>query len=775
MTPPGAEVVGDPVERAGSRVAGWPHHRMLKGIRVLDRTTEIAGPYCTKILADAGAQVLRREPFGGDPLLGFRSGGLFEYLNASKRAIGSEVDATAAESADVVVTYSAEEARELRQLHGHLVVVCISAFGMEGPWTQRPATEFTLQAMCGSTGGRGDPTTPPLSAGGRLGEWITGTYAALGAVAALGISESSGGGSGRLVDVAMLDCMAVTLVTYPSVFASFAGWPSMRGTGRTIEVPSVEPTQDGYVVLTTNSAQQFQDFLVLIDRPDWLADKELALATKRFARRHEFLEAVHKYSGNRSTAEVLEAAGMFRIPAAPVLNGSTIAEFDQFKERGVFTRSDSGRFRQPRPPFRISEAGPQSGKQVEHFTAPEGRTGWPARSGDEDPDLPLAGVRVLDCTAWWAGPSATHALACLGADVIKIESHKRPDPMRLSSSRRPTDPEWMEWSAIFHAVNSSKRAITLDLADPAQRLQFEDLARHADVVVENFTPRVMEQFGLDWDRLHAVNPRLVMVRMPAFGLGGPWRDRTGFAQTMESISGMAWVTGSCDGPPVLVRGACDPMAGMHGAVATILALRARNSDGQGRLVEAPMVEAALNITAEQTIEWDLSGAILGRDGHSGLGTPEGVYRCRGDDRWIAISVRSDDDWRSMRTTAGLPNDERWADQGGRQRHAREIDALIEGWSSGMDPEDAVAALLAAGVPSAEVVRGRDIVHNPQLRHRGLFELEEHRVTGRHELPTMPFRFSGVDRWMRAPAPTVGQDNLSVLGGSAAKRPDAAPD
>jgi crotonobetainyl-CoA:carnitine CoA-transferase CaiB-like acyl-CoA transferase len=739
----------------------------LNSVRVLDRTTEIAGPYCTKILGDAGAEVFRSEPPEGDPLRRYRSGGLFEYLNAAKQVSGTHADAEAASSADVVVTNSAEEARALRDAHRHLVVVCISPFGMEGPWAGRPATEFTLQAACGSTGTRGDPLTPPLAAGGRLGEWITGTYAALATVAALGVTDTSAPLPGRLVDVAMLDCMAVTLVTYPSVFASFTGWPSLQGTGRVIEVPSIEPTEDGYVVFTTNSAQQFQDFLVLIDRSDWLADEELALAGKRFARRHEFLEAVRHYTQRRSTADMLEQAGAFRIPAAPVLNGSNIAEFDQFKAREVFTKSATGRFRQPRPPYRIGEKARQDDRELAQPSAKTSHDDWPApserESSRDDQSLPLLGIRVLDCTAWWAGPSLTHALACLGADVIKVESPERPDPMRMSATRRPSDPQWMEWSPIFHAVNTSKRAITLDLADAAGKLHFEHLARNADVVVENFTPRVMEQFGLDWDRLHALNPRLVMVRMPAFGLDGPWRDRTGFAQTMESISGMAWVTGFADGPPVLVRGACDPVAGMHGAVATLLALRARDSDGQGRLVEVPMVEAALNITAEQVIEWDLSGTILSRQGSPGFGAPEGVYRCQGDDRWVAISVTSDEEWCSLRDTVGLPNDQRWADSSGRERHAEEIDGLIEAWSSSMRSADVVAALLIAGIPASEVVRGRDIVRNPQLRHRGLFEVEVHPVTGRHDLPTMPFRFDDVNRWMRSPAPTLGQDNVAVVG------------
>src|SRR6202035_757077 len=168
------------------------------------------------------------------------------------------------------------------------------------------------------------------------------------------LREASRCGHGEFVDVAMLDCMAVTMVTYPSVFASFAGRPPVAGTGRTIEVPSVEPTRDGYVVVTTNSAQQFQDFLLMIERPDLLADPDLPQVAKRFRRREEFLSAVHRYTTKHETAEVLEAAALLRIPAGPLLNGSTMTEFEQFVARGVFVPGPSGRFLPPRIPYRIS-------------------------------------------------------------------------------------------------------------------------------------------------------------------------------------------------------------------------------------------------------------------------------------------------------------------------------------------------------------------------------------------------------------------------------------
>ncbi|HEX9547337.1 MAG TPA: CoA transferase, partial [Acidimicrobiales bacterium] len=261
---------------------------VLDGLRVVDRTTQIAGPYCTKLLADAGADVVKIEPVDGDPLRRWRSGALFEYLNASKRSVTNEGDLVG--RADVFVTEGQVDVAALRSANPSLVVVTITPFGLDGPWAERAATEFTLQAVCGSTGSRGLPERSPLPNGGRLGEWITGTYAA---VATLAATRS---GQGEHIDVAMLDCMAVAMTTYPSVFSSFLGWPPMHGTGRSIEVPSIEPTRDGHVVFTTNSAQQFQDFLVLIGRSDLIGDAQLANAARRFKRRTEFLAAVHAYT-----------------------------------------------------------------------------------------------------------------------------------------------------------------------------------------------------------------------------------------------------------------------------------------------------------------------------------------------------------------------------------------------------------------------------------------------------------------------------------------------
>ena len=226
----------------------------------------------------------------------------------------------------------------------------------------------------------------------------------------------------------------------------------------------------------------------------------------------------------------------------------------------------------------------------------------------------------------------------MGADVVKVEAVQRPDGIRFSAAVRPhDDAQFYEKSALFHACNLGKRGITLDLGHPDGLAIAKRLVERADVVAENFTPQVLEKFGLDWETVHALNPAAIMLRMPAFGLDGPWRSRGGFAQTMEQLTGMAWLTGYEGGPPIIPGGPVDPMVGAHAALAVVAALEHRARTGAGQLVEVPLVEVATAVTADQVIRYAIDGTLLDRRGEGG------VYRCEGDDAWVAIDrgTRSD--------------------------------------------------------------------------------------------------------------------------------------
>lgn len=576
------------------------------------------------------------------------------------------------------------------------------------------------------------------------------------------------GGAGGHADLSMLECMTPPLGGFGALMAQFLGVDEEVSRGkpvRSLETPSIVPAKDGLVGFCTVTGQQFQDFLVLIERPDLIGDERYSSFPARMARQAEFESIVSEWTTARTTAEVVDLAVAFRIPVAPVATPDSITGVDHFVERGVYVLNPRGGFLQPRAPYRVHGV---PGRAVDPVVEGHSWSGPRVARPVAAPAMaPLEGLRVVDLTAFWAGPATTQLLASLGADVIKVEGPKRPDGMRFTSARPPTDPEWLEWSAIFHAVNTNKRDVTLDLGEEADQRRLLDLVADADVVVENFSPRVLDGFGITFDVVHAVNPRAVMLRMPGFGLDGPWRDRAGFAQTMEQASCLAWITGHRDGLPVIPRGLCDPLAGMHAAFALLAALEERRRSGVGRLVEVSMIDAALACAAEVVIEWSAYGHALERDGNRGpVSAPQGVYGCAGAEEWLALAVRDDADWAKLVGALGRPLwalEERYADEPGRRAHHDELDRHLSETFATRSLDDAVHLLLQAGVPAAPVVPATQALHHGAMRARGFAEPVEHPVVGVYEVMGLPFRLRGrTGGWVRRPAPTLGQDNVQVL-------------
>jgi len=319
---------------------------------------------------------------------------------------------------------------------------------------------------------------------------------------------------------------------------------------------------------------------------------------------------------------------------------------------------------------------------------------------------------------------------------------------------------------MFTAANTNKLGVTINIDDPAGKQLIDDLIRKCDVVAENFVPRVIEKWGLGWEHIHQLNQRAIYLRMPAFGLSGPWRERPGFAQTMEQMTGMAWITGHLDDQPRIMRGPCDPIAGMHGATALMAALWEREHTGKGVFIESTMVEAALNCAAEQIIEYTAYGNVMMRSGNrSPQAAPQGVYACPGFEQWLAVSVETDEHWDGLRSALGNPA---WADDptlstlAGRHERHDAIDGALDAWAASRDLDDAVALLLAHGVPAARCWDPRIQSRHPQMMSRGFYEDLVHPSIGVHPVPTLPFKYSGTDRWTNRAAPTLGQDTRDVL-------------
>ena len=761
----------------------------LGDLVVVDLSSGIAGAYCTKILADGGAEVVKVEPPEGDPLRRWSASGaaipeggegaLFTFLASHKPRLvadpddGADVERVRSElgRADAVVWSRGTRLAEspafspvaIRDAGPHLTVTSITPFGLEGPWSDRAATEFTLQAWSGGIVGlgRGGPDRAPVFVGGQIGEWLAGTYAAIGTMASRARARHDG--VGELVDVSMLETLALCLTYYPVTYHDMVGRPFRSG--RSAITPGVETTSDGIVGLGVGTGQQWHDFCVMVGHPEWMEDRSL------FANRAHLAPDIAAWAAEHTTAEILELARTWRIPHAPIGNGASIPTTDHFAARGSIVRDGQGGVAEPDRPYRFVPPLLTSRLGAEPRT-PEAP---PSGASTDAPDLPFQGLRVLDLTAFWAGPLCTHVLAMLGAEVLHLESTARPDGTRLLAGLRFSEPNWWERSGIFAGLNTNKRGVTLDLGSDEGRELLRRLIATCDVVVENYTPRVLDQLGFDADAVRSIRPDIVMVRMPGFGLDGPWRDDPAFAFVIEDASGLTWMTGYPDQNPVSPYCVGDSNAGLHALSGLLIALEHRRRTGEGVVVEAAMVDAALNVAAEQIVEHSATGALLGRDGNRGpTAAPQNLYLAADVDEagvrdtWVAIAVANDDQWLALRGALGKPGwamEPELATESGRRRHHDAIDRHLGRWCAERQADDIVDCLWGAAVPVGRVVQPHEQVALPQLQFRRFFEEVDHPVAGTARHSTLPMRFSrGPNRFHRRPAPLLGEHTDEVLRG-----------
>ncbi len=570
------------------------------------------------------------------------------------------------------------------------------------------------------------------------------------------------------MDVSAFEAALQCLTIFADLGSQFFDGPLPRS----VEIPSIEPTRDGYVGFCTTTGQQWTDFCSMLGHQEVAEDHRFLEGRERMEHIEKMQEMIHSWTRERTTDEIIELCELLRIPVAPIGNGRELPRFDHMIERGLYERAPGG-FLQPRPPWRLETTEPAPLRPApeldEHREAllalierPEAAP--PAPEGDTD--LPFGGLRVVDLTAFWAGPYATSILSDLGADVIKVESVQRPDGMRFAGSVR-NEVLW-EWSPVFHGANPGKRDVTLRLDHEKGIELLKRLISDADVVVENFSARVMPGFGLDADTIRALNPRAIFVRMPAFGLEGPWKDRAGFAMTVEQVSGLAWVTGYED-MPLVVRGSCDPIGGAHAVFALGLALEERRRTGRGQVVEVPLVEPALNIAAEQVIEYSAYGVLLGRSGNQmPHAAPQGLFETRHADERVALSVTRDSEWRGLCRALGADD---WrlsmelSSHRGRLAAQDELLERIDRWCAERSRDEVVSALLAEGVPAAAAINAHDLMPHPQLEARHFFQTLKHPHTGATRYPSFPAWLTAFERELhRGPPPTLGQHNREILQG-----------
>ena len=762
-------------------MGGMKPQHPLNGLRVLEMGSRTTAPYIGKLFTDAGADVLKLESSEGDPFRTWSASGAaipdgedaawWQFLNAGKRSVTIDLETEegkrrfnnlVAETDLILDDHIPQEAQRLgitfqdiQTISSSTVLASLTHFGTTGPWANRPANDFILQALTGATENRGIPDEEPAACGGELGDFVA---AALSAPAILAITlASKTTGEGAHIDVSQYESMMLAFQTYRPIFDHFA--PDFRPT-RQIEIPSVEPAKDGWVGFCTITGQQWQDFCSMIGADDWIGNDDLTNFHTRMERREEVWPRIWAFTKERTVQELVDLASAFRIPVGPIGTGDKIAFFDHFAERNVFVENPHG-FTQPRPPYQFEQStlaplrkAPPLGKHDAYNPRP---VNVPAFGKNND--QPLAGVKVVDLSAFWAGPVATNLLRVLGADLIKIESHIRLDGMRWASGLPiPMEDKLWEWSPVYHGANAGKRVINLDLSTQQGKDIALQLIADADVIIENYSPRVTESWGFTWENIHALNDQAIFVRVPAYGTDGPWRDRVGFAMNMEQVSGLANRTGHPDGPPFVPRGPVDSIAGMHAVFATILALTERTRIGKGQLVELPLIEGALQAAAEQVVEHSAYGTVLNRQGNKAPNaSPQGLYKTSGDDAWLAISIQNNQQWKALteQINPDLANYDR-------EKDTEKIDEIIRAWAQTQDAETAAESLWNAAIPVAPCMHFNDSGKTTQHQHRNFLQTYEHPITGHTPYLSYPFRLNGTHLPLGGPAPILGEHTNEIL-------------
>ena len=390
--------------------------------------------------------------------------------------------------------------------------------------------------------------------------------------------------------------------------------------------------------------------------------------------------------------------------------------------------------------------------------------------------LPLKGIRVLDSTYVFALPYAGGLLSDLGAEVIKIEGPTRPDTTRTGGfagafPENELGEDWWNRPSTYNLLHRGKQSLTLDMTKPKGREMFTDLVKISDIVMENFTPRVMRGWGLDYPNLRKIKPDIIMVSNTGYGHGGgPYANYPAQATTQEGTHGHCWVTGyPGDVPSKAGASFVDFLSTWTSLLAMGAALRYRNRTGQGQWIDIGMYQAGVMFLSEFIMDAQVNGRQGERIGNRHpQRAPQGCYPAAGTDEWITLSVGSEEEWQDLCRLMGreeLAGSPEFRDPAARRRNHDELDRIIGEWTVQSDKYDLMHRLQAAGIASGPVLTGKDIHFDPHYRSRGFLErvtYPEERKIGTRPFMGRPYKFSKSPLKIHSPAPAYGQHNQPVL-------------
>jgi len=748
----------------------------LRGYRVLQQGSGIALDYCGKLFADFGADVIKLEPPGGDPLrvmppiLANGESGVFAWLNTNKKSVTETLETIDAllPGADVLLTDRARD--DLAARYPGLAITAVDWFGEHGPYCGFAGTEAVVRALGGLVALTGPAEGPPILAT----ECQQGPIAGLAAFIATASGLYGRDKGARRFSVSIHET-AVNVAEYEAAVAWDAGEsrrrPGINRFGRNYPVGIYE-TKQGLIGVTIVTPGQWRGICAMLGMPDLAKEKRFSLNTDRLAASQEIDALFQPVWATKTAEEWFELALEYKLPMAVVPDMATLLEQDVHRQRGAFVpvRIGEEAFEAPRLPQFLTGTPPLSGGtaplagedhaiwSVPALPKPPGQA--PAGSGA------LQGLRIIDLTMGWAGPTAARHLGELGAEIIKVEACQYPDWWRGTDLRAAFIAE-QKYEKIpwFQLMNRNKLDVTLDLANPEGVALLKRLVATSHAVIENYSADVLRKLGLDYPVLKDVRPGLVMLSMPAFGSGNAWSDCRAYGSTLEHASGLPTLTGSADQPPAMNQTAYgDPVGGFNAAAALIVALLHQQRTGQGQNIDISQVECMLPLVAPSLIEQSALGTTSPRIGNRHrVYVPHGAFRCAGDDEWVAIAICDDAQWRAACSAIGRPD---LAELNVGERRAREdaLEAAISAWTGGRSAEDAMNRLQAVGVAAGAVRRPGDLHLDPHLIARGFWHWIDRPFIGPHWQSSAAWREGRNAYPIRRAAPTLGQDNAAILSG-----------
>lgn len=791
---------------------------MLEDYRILEITDE-RGYLAGKILADMGAEVIKIEPPGGDA---GRRRAPFAHgepdpeaslpwlaMNTGKRSIVLDLNAreslerflTLLESADVLLeTLGPRGMKALDLSHERLLtfnpklVHCsITPFGSDGPYSDYVADDLVIVAMGGNASMTGEAESSPLRCALPSSHFHAGPEAVVGILTALHARDERK--VGCYVDVSMQECQVATTMAGPGTWALGKGLGKRSGAriGRTREIWRA---RDGWISFGLRGGPARAKNLIAISEymresdllPNWLNDTDwttynhLALSDEELARLEQ---AFADFFASKTMRELYAESLSRRILLAPCNNAAEILEHEQLRSRSFFTTLEY----------------PHLGLQIEHpagfAKVEQGRVGVSLRApkiGEHDPefdDLPsqppsaanqeqhatngedasLAGIyaelKILEFGSGAAGPVATRYFADRGATVIRVESAKRPDFLRHLHMTKDA-PHGLNGAPMFISLNANKKSVAIDMSRHEGVELAKRLVGWADVVNENFAPGVMEKWGLDSGSIHEINPSAITVSGSLFGLTGPQRHYPGFGGQGSAIAGFNHLTGLPDGEAHGPYGTItDSLAPRYSAALIAAALlRRKTQGGIGESIDLSQIESGVYSLSEMIVRYSATGIGVDRNGnHHPAAAPHAIYPCAGDDRWIAIAVFDDEEWKALCGVAAgavWAGDTRFVSATDRLTREADLDHAIAQWTREQEPYELMARLQCAGVQAGVVQTFEDLLVDPQLAHRRHFVERTHPHLGNMQLERTGYRLYCDGGTLDSLGPDLGEHTHEIL-------------